>query len=401
MKRLALLLFVFAAASAALRAGPEALLVPPAETVPAGREIVLKVYLNNPSPETVTYALPASIRAVIAGAAEPQTLPVAVVDAAGGAVTLAPMSFVVVDLAVKLPEEMSGTVSLRLLDPRSNTVMFRVAPVVARAAVPAAAPAPVAPAAAPANLELTSENEDLRRHLFAYEPIYFAVGTRQGTNAKFQFSFKYRMFSAAGNVPSWWRDLYFSYTQTSLWDLHSLSKPFYDTSYKPSFFYWRESFAAHPDWIDRLGLQAGLQHESNGKAGGDSRSLNTVYLTPVLGWTIARQWKLVFGPRLIGYLEDEENRDVTRYRGHVEVMARIGQEKGFQLTGTWRPGSGSQFGAGSLELDATWPLNRIPGFSPAIGGYVLAQWFTGYGESLLGFDRRGADQLRLGLMIVR
>jgi outer membrane phospholipase A len=400
MKRFVAFVFFFSLLTPILRAQSEALLIPPTEPVLAGRELRLKLYLNNPASEAATYELPSHLEVALANAAGNRVMSAKRV-ASSDRVTVDPMSFTTVEVAVEIPESASGVVSLRLIDPRTNPVMFLVtpAPVAAKPAAPVQSPA-AATAVQSTSLDLASEREEMRRYISAYDPIYFAVGPRGGTNAKFQFSFKYRVFAPSGNVSEWWRDLYFSYTQTSLWDLTSLSKPFYDTSYKPALFYLHESFAWRPSWLDRLGLQAGAQHESNGKAGNDSRSVNTAFITPQFGTSIG-SWKLVAAPRFIVYLEDSENRALASYRGYVELMVRLGQDRGFQLISTFRPGSGSHLGAGSLEFDATWPLNKVPFFSPAIGGYLLVQWFTGNGESLLSYDRRGPDQLRLGLMIVR
>jgi phospholipase A1 len=78
--------------------------------------------------------------------------------------------------------------------------------------------------------------------LSEHEPMYFVAGSRGPTTARFQLSFKYRIFDPDG----WVSDLglgpaltglHFGYTQTSIWDLGDESKPFRDTSYKPSFFY--------------------------------------------------------------------------------------------------------------------------------------------------------------------
>ena len=73
------------------------------------------------------------------------------------------------------------------------------------------------------------------RHFSGYEPFYFIAGPDYPT-ARFQISFKYRLFSDTGPLakrfpPS--RASHIAYTQTSLWDLDSTSKPFVDTSYKP------------------------------------------------------------------------------------------------------------------------------------------------------------------------
>ena len=63
------------------------------------------------------------------------------------------------------------------------------------------------------------------------EPIYFSVGTRGDTTARFQLSFKYRLFDRQlgwGRDWPWLAGLHFAYTQTSIWNLSESSKPFLD-----------------------------------------------------------------------------------------------------------------------------------------------------------------------------
>ena len=72
------------------------------------------------------------------------------------------------------------------------------------------------------------------------DPVYFVLGARDGWSGRFQISFKYRLFDRGagfGAEQPWLAGFYFGYTQTSLWDLSAESKPFHDTSYRPSFFW--------------------------------------------------------------------------------------------------------------------------------------------------------------------
>jgi outer membrane phospholipase A len=274
--------------------------------------------------------------------------------------------------------------------------MFAVVPAnVVRLSPKAIANAEKAVANQPRDLSQDTAFDKLRRHLMPYDPIYFSVGGNDGLNARFQFSFKFRLLSPAGNVAKPWHNLYVAYTQTSLWDLQSLSKPFYDTSYKPTFFYLRDALDVKSPWFDRLGAQLGVQHESNGQALPKSRSLNTFYFKPTVAWKLPRGWELAVSPRVIAYLDKEENPDLERYRGYVEWMVSAEHREGFKLTASVRKGTSS--GYGSAELNASWPLDA---FFPELGGRVLLQYFNGWGESLLDYNIRRPDQFRLGFMVV-
>ncbi|MEO7600157.1 MAG: phospholipase A [Opitutus sp.] len=392
---------VWILAVSALRAAPEALLVPPSGPVQAGKPVRLTLYLNNPTTESTEFVLPAAMQAVLVSVHELRTIQVTPVAGTSALpITLGPMSFTQVTVTLPLPDTLDGNVSLRISDPESNAVMFAVQAAELVSTAPAAVQeAENASVDHPEDLDLTTEQEKVRGHIFGYDPIYAALGFHGKTTAKFQFSFKYRMFGPSGNVPEWWRELYFGYTQTSLWDLSDASRPFYDTSYKPALFYLKESFAHKPGWLSKLGLQAGIQHESNGSAGDVSRSLNTVFVTPMMTRALSRKWSVSIAPRVIAYIEKSENPRIPDYRGNVELLVKVGANQGVELSTYLRKGNDSRYG--SVQLDLTWPVRKFPGVPSTIGGNLLIQYFNGWGESLRDYDIRRPDQLRFGFMLAR
>ena len=334
----------------AARAQFETLLVPPAEAVPAGRTLRLTLYLNNPSTVPATFKLPPDLRATLASPTEQRTLAVTPVDVVVDTeIVIEPMGFRAVALTVILPDTLAGNASLRLLGLSANPIMFAVSPAKKVPLNPGTVKAAEAASAdRPRDLNQASAFEQMRSHLLPYEPIYFALGFNDGLNGRFQFSFKFRVLAPLGNTSDLLRDIYFGYTQTSLWDLQGESKPFHDTSYKPTIFYYRESPGWKPDWIGRLGLQVGAQHESNGQAVKVSRSLNTFYAMPTASWVKWRTWEFSVAPRVITYLEKSENADLPRYRGYVEWLLSAEQGKDFKFTAYLRKGTGLSFG--SMEL---------------------------------------------------
>jgi len=226
------------------------------------------------------------------------------------------------------------------------------------------------------------------------EPVYFVLGTRGGTNARFQLSFKYRLFDRQlgwGREQPWLAGFYLGYTQTSFWNLQDESKPFRDTSYRPSLF-WAWARTDAKTWIDAL--RAGYEHESNGKEGAQSRSIDILFVQPQWRWDRADGKRLEFAPKLYGYLDKEENPDIQRYRGYADWQLRYGDEiRSWRATA--RTGTA---GKGSLTLD-WFERTRVLGFG-AISGYLHVQFFAGYGENILDYDRRFKSQLRVGFAIV-
>lgn len=252
------------------------------------------------------------------------------------------------------------------------------------------ADSPVEPAQ---RLEPMPENEPA---LSVYEPNYLVAGLRNGQSARFQFSFKYRLFDPESTPVQWLQalgKLHFGYTQTSLWDLSTSSKPFYDTSYRPTLF-WQSKLdesATGPSY-----LRSGYEHESNGKDDTSSRSVDILYIQPVLRKDFANGDTLFFAPRFYQYLDRADNPDIARYRGYVDWIFRYGDERDWLLSSRIRTGTA---GYGSAQFDLSVPL-RKPLFSRT-GGFLYFQLLGGYGESLLDYNRKGLTQLRIGFAIVR
>lgn len=227
------------------------------------------------------------------------------------------------------------------------------------------------------------------------DPMYFVVGARDGWSARFQLSFKYRLFdqgSGFGKDQPWLAGFYFAYTQTSIWDLESDSKPFRDTSYRPSLF-WRWERTDDKTWID--GLRAGFEHESNGKEGELSRSINTLFVRPAWRWKLRDGDSFEFTPKVYGYLDKDDNPDIQKYRGYVDWRFR------YDAGGEWITTPQLRFGTSgkaSLLLDVSKRIRDLK-FGP-VSGYLQFQYFSGYGEDILDYNVKRPAQFRIGFAIV-
>jgi outer membrane phospholipase A len=234
--------------------------------------------------------------------------------------------------------------------------------------------------------------------LSANEPLYFVVGSSSERNfdARFQLSFKYRPFDPDARVAQYLpplSNLYFAYTQTSLGDLGGNSSPFEDTSYRPSVYYkWTGAGRGMvPD-----GWSVGLEHESNGRDGADSRSINTAYIKPTWNLDFAHGRRLTLSPKFYQYLEKSDNSDIYKYRGYVDFQARFGREDGAIVTALYRQGTG---GYSSGQLDFSYPISdKLFGRT---GTFIHLQLMEGYGETLIDYNRYSDTQLRLGLSLAR
>jgi len=235
-------------------------------------------------------------------------------------------------------------------------------------------------------------------NLSAYEPIYAVYGPGTDSAARIQISFKYQIFGTrrAQGLPLSWRDgLHFAYTQRMFWDLGADSSPFRNIDYQPELFYLTPSRTLASGIS--LSAQGGFRHESNGRSGTDSRSLNTLYVAPMVAFPMGGGYRLSIAPRFSLLVGDKsDNPDIRRYRGNSSLFLEVGKDDGLRLTTTTRFSVSS--GKGALAADLSYPLSRLLGGGPDF--YLFGQSFIGYGENLLDYDRR-TTRFRLGVAVVR
>lgn len=238
--------------------------------------------------------------------------------------------------------------------------------------------------------------ERFRSSISEYEPVYFSVGTRGITTARFQLSAKYRLFNPTpGEQAGFAENLYLAYTQRSLWDLEGDSKPFIDTTFNPSAFWLNENLWTSESQNWRVGSQVGVEHRSNGKDGEDSRSVNNTFLQPSLSYRFDGGSTLSFAPRIRQYFQvARENSDYADYAGHVDWNLRFTHATGVVASVMYQQGDQKRR---TTQLDLAWPLKRT---WLDMNGYVHLQYFNGYGETLLGYNERNRSQFRIGLSLV-
>jgi len=238
---------------------------------------------------------------------------------------------------------------------------------------------------------------DERAALTVNEPMYFVVGGRGDTRARFQLSLKYRIFADDGLVVDWvplLRDLNFGFTQTALWNLSEESQPFEDVVYQPGFFW-----DLRPEWGGMFpdAARLGYEHESNGEDGEDSRSLDMLFVQPAWDWQVFGR-ELTLAPKVYAYIHrEQQNEDIEDFRGYADVIVRYGSEDGLLGQVLFQQGEDAQ--RQTWQLDLSYPIRRQ--IFARTGGYIYLQVFEGYGESLATFDEKTGPQIRLGFGIVR
>jgi len=190
--------------------------------------------------------------------------------------------------------------------------------------------------------------------------------------------------------------IYFGYTQTSYfrWLDEDNSRPFRETTYNPELWYRFRPGRLRPDW---LGLDLGLEHESNGEDAPESRSWNRVYARP---WADYGPWavSLKLWYRLPEEAKDEptdpegdDNPRILEFYGHHELKVGYTMADGDWLELSTRYAFDAERGAARL---------RYATVTPEGSSYLYFEVFSGYGESLETF-KRNRTRVGIGFALLR
>ena len=217
-------------------------------------------------------------------------------------------------------------------------------------------------------------------------------GRLQNLEVKFQLSLKFQVASGVLGRNSL---MFFAYTNQSYWQAYNreFSSPFRETNHEP------EVFVLLPQRWSLFGLRnrvivLGLNHQSNGRPGSQSRSWNRLYANFVFERRnlvlSLRPWYRIPEASKTSATDPtgDDNPDILDYMGHGELRAIYKHGKNTyslmlrnSLRSTYR---------GAVELGWSFPIGE------RVKGYV--QYFNGYGESLIDYDAR-VDRLGVGIAL--
>lgn len=169
----------------------------------------------------------------------------------------------------------------------------------------------------------------------------------------------------------------FGYSQESWWQTAKSSTPFRETNYRPEIFI---TFPTNLPILTSLDyLRFGLLHESNGQGGENSRSWNRVYAEGKFYLS-----NLIVIPRTWARLPDpdgkDDNPDIDKYIGKADLTLAY-PFRGHLITAMVR--NNLQFdktNKGAFELGWLFPFGNS-------GVYGYIKYFSGYGESLIDYDK--------------
>jgi len=296
--------------------------------------------------------------------------------------------------------------------------------IVLAVAVPAAL-ACALPAAAEEERQEEALSETAARYFCAYKPSYFVLGVaerdRSNPTTKFQFSFQAMLLDlskADDRVldscakPSGRHAVHIAYTQKSVWNLYAESAPFEENNYNPEILYQYH--------VERFGIgwaTLGIEHESNGEGGDDSRSWNRLYgrarwnvefsdgIRVLPGRPENRDhWYAAFEAKLWWpFDKDDENVSLTKYIGYGKLRGVLRSREhawgsvAFDAEVT-KGGNPIEFDYASVQLGASYRQPRLFGRVKLVPFFYL-QYFEGYGETLIRADEH-TRALRAGVRLI-
>lgn len=183
-----------------------------------------------------------------------------------------------------------------------------------------------------------------------------------------------------------------AYTQKSFWQTSEDSSPFRETNYEP------EIFIQFPYKENKIlkAYKVSLLHSSNGRNDEDSRSWNRVYLEGYFQFSnlflIPKIWY-----RIPERSSDDDNPDIEDYYSKGELTLLYAYKKHtfeLMLRNNFKFNSNNK---GAAELNWTFPL---PQFLSSNNAYGLLQLYSGYGNSLIDYDKE-VNKIGFGIAFSR
>lgn len=222
-----------------------------------------------------------------------------------------------------------------------------------------------------------------------YKDNYMVTGiplnksvTRKTADAFFQFSIRHRVTRSVLPFNSF---LYITYSQKSFWDIYDESSPFSDTNYNPGIGIGRYVIK---DNKLKGAMMISLEHESNGKAGEDSRSWNYINLSAKYFYNMRLSAKAQI---YLPYVDGVNNKDLLRYKGYgIFSVNYIDKEN------LW------WFSLNIIPRDKIINPNLHTSLSFRVSKnsnqYLTLDYYAGYGEGLLNY-KKYTNQVRIGFTI--
>jgi len=225
-----------------------------------------------------------------------------------------------------------------------------------------------------------------------YQNFNALEGNLDNWEAKFQLSFKAPL---AQSLLTEKDIVFFGFTIQSYWQMYNsdVSAPFRETNYQPEIFYGFMNDLKVGEWTNR-GNIIGIEHQSNGRSQPLSRSWNRIYAHFIWendNWVIGlKPWYRIPEDEKAdpNQPDGDDNPDIDKYMGNFEFTSVYKWEE--QTFGVMLRNNLRSDNRGAIQLDWTFPMgSRFKGY---------AQYFNGYGESLIDYNE-SIQRLGFGVLL--
>lgn len=273
-------------------------------------------------------------------------------------------------------------------------VLFFCTPSVAQEETDTPSTAPTTEGSQPAQKPASDKDSDVIEKVLGtssqsrFTPHMLNYGVINGNDAKMQFSLKYRLIRDFG--------LYFAYTNLVLWDVWADSTPYHDINFKPELFYrWQPDVS----WI--YSVDAGYWHNSNGNDGEKDRAWDRLYGRVNMKYELWH-FDLVWLASIYYTInKNEANENIGDYLGWWDtavfirdLLPRAESKDNVDFEYHLMSGDhGRPFDKGNQMLGLRYKFKKAA-FQP----HLYLQYFVGYGEVILDFNRH-SEELRFGLAL--
>jgi phospholipase A1 len=215
------------------------------------------------------------------------------------------------------------------------------------------------------------------------KPTYFITGDNQN-QTKFQINIDFAL------IYPFETGLFLSYTQVAKWNIYDQSSPFKDINHNPSIF-WQKNNLGYFDFIRIIPYS----HKSNGRDGDASRGIDRYFIEAQISYNLFSWLNIGMREKAGGfYAISNKNHDIKRYIGYfetegfIQVKDKLGyfEHERLYAKGEWT----HKFYW--LECGLTIRI-----FSDKIRPDFYIQWYKGYGEFLLNYNKY-TNAVRAGII---
>ncbi len=222
-----------------------------------------------------------------------------------------------------------------------------------------------------------------------YKNNYVVTGTTIGHNpdkdnsdAKFQISVMQRLTNSVLPFRTY---LFLTYSQLAFWDIYKESFPFSDINFNPTVGIGK-ALVYKNRFLGTLNLQ--LEHESNGKAGDDSRSWNKVSFGSI--FLLNNHW--TFQTKLwIPIVDGQNNKNIVSYKGFGHFALDYNNKR-LNVGALMTKRAGSFFDY-NMSVNVSYKIFKNE------NQHLFVEYYNGYGENML-FFKQYRQRIRVGFVIM-